>query len=568
MSFFKKVGKAFKDVGKVIAEETEKTVNEISKSPVINDIASVTKDVGTSATRIVTDTAIDIANVSTGFQFNDEMEAAKQTMSDAGVLSAADAIKKNHYPFLERMEEEARRKLSQIQTLFQSGQNLERERDQLVSTLSDMCGDVILLSQESLEAETLLAEAQKIPEWEKWATILDLPPMTIAEVDQVSASTKKWEQVGKKIAMSNLIVGVADGTAALIALGSLSKAKRLTKVSKLTRTGSSAVVNTAAKSSKFLKVGKLAGRASGVLAVVSVGLDIGLSVAELERQKAQLEKTLAELDRDIAEAQRDLSALRQEKSEILSRINELLNSVEPPQTLKSWPAWAESTQEALRSVVNRLISVNGIIDRALQKAEQTRGKPLEQRVNHVAAIDPNISKAEALEIIKMVDREAGYSEPQSTEQTNFQPISSRPWSVEGSSQPAIMQNEKLNQIVCMYSLPGNDTSSDATWKYYTTAELTKTLSIQWSYGGSHASENPIGEVVVFADSPSGREVITLYDDVPPLMSNPSEGSASIQVYEQHTFGIIITAKTGLAEVQQDSASINMTLGSLTLQFFG
>ena len=105
MSFFKKVGKAFKDVGKVIAEETEKTVNEISKSPVINDIASVTKDVGTSATRIVTDTAIDIANVSTGFQFNDEMEAAKQTMSDAGVLSAADAIKKNHYPFLERMED-------------------------------------------------------------------------------------------------------------------------------------------------------------------------------------------------------------------------------------------------------------------------------------------------------------------------------------------------------------------------------------------------------------------------------------------------------------------------------
>ncbi len=47
-----------------------------------DDFAEGMKDVATSTTRIVTDTAIDLGNVATGFQFNDEMEAAKKEMSE------------------------------------------------------------------------------------------------------------------------------------------------------------------------------------------------------------------------------------------------------------------------------------------------------------------------------------------------------------------------------------------------------------------------------------------------------------------------------------------------------
>lgn len=41
--------------------------------PFWNDFVDGLKDVGTSATRIVTDTAIDIGDVATGFQFSDDM---------------------------------------------------------------------------------------------------------------------------------------------------------------------------------------------------------------------------------------------------------------------------------------------------------------------------------------------------------------------------------------------------------------------------------------------------------------------------------------------------------------
>ena len=86
-----------------------------------DDFAQGLKDVGTSAARIVTDTAIDIGDVATGFQFTGWMKAAKKTMSDAGVLSAADAIEKNHYPFLKTMERDAESKLAQIQFVICAG---------------------------------------------------------------------------------------------------------------------------------------------------------------------------------------------------------------------------------------------------------------------------------------------------------------------------------------------------------------------------------------------------------------------------------------------------------------
>ena len=170
-----------------------------------NDFAEGIKDVGTSATRIVTDTAIDLGNVATGFQFNEEMESAKKEMSDAGVLSPADAIAKNHYGFLKDMEKEARTKFETVTALYQEGQLLELERDRKATDLEEMLNQADVLAQMSLEAQKLLEEATNIPNWQKWAVILDVPQLSL---QKINASVTQWGEVSKKIVLSEMGVNV------------------------------------------------------------------------------------------------------------------------------------------------------------------------------------------------------------------------------------------------------------------------------------------------------------------------------------------------------------------------
>ena len=231
-----------------------------------------------------------------------------------------------------------------------------------MTTLSDMCLDVSLLSQESLEARELLAEAKKIPNWEKWVTVLDIPAISLDEIDKAGVRLpEKWEAVGRSIQTSGLVVGAADGIAVLVALAAAPKEPSWRSSG---RVGTSAGLKTSAKasqvlvkSSKFIKVGKMAGRASGVLAVVTVGIDIGLSVVELEAKKSALEKTFSELNSGIAEAQKDLADLKRENEGISGSIQSLLRSVSPPQTQGSWQSWVEATWASLRLGIVRLLSV-------------------------------------------------------------------------------------------------------------------------------------------------------------------------------------------------------------------
>jgi hypothetical protein len=202
---FKDVGKAFEDVGKVTVKETIKVVNDINQSSVSKDISSVATDVGTSATRIVTDTAIDTANVITGFQFEKDMENAKKTMSNAGVLSAADAIEKNHYGFLKDMEREARTKYEEIQRLYTAGQQVELQRNLQLNELNEMLMDVDLLAQMTLEAKQLLEKASQVPDWQKWAAMLDI---TLPSVQQIDSYVSKWDQVG--LTMSRVSLGTNE----------------------------------------------------------------------------------------------------------------------------------------------------------------------------------------------------------------------------------------------------------------------------------------------------------------------------------------------------------------------
>ncbi len=368
MRFFKTIGKAFEDVGDVIT----------------NEVASVAKDVGTSATRIVTDTAIDLANLGTGFQFNDDMEAAKKAMSDAGILSAADAIEKNHYGFLKDMENEARTKHKEITRLLTEGERIELQRDNRASVLERMLLDVDNLVQISDEVNQLLEKAAQIPGWEKWAKILDISPTPITDIDKYKTD---WNEIGQRIIISRMSVDATSSVSALASLGLLAKASKLTKASKVS------------KASKFMKVGKLAGRASGVLAVASVGLDIGLSISELEAKKDKLEQYLKELNDGIAESNQDLTDLRGELREINLRIDELLNTIKPKQTEESWDNWVEDKAEALKKLRSRLVSFEGIRATAIKIAQSTKSLPYDVRVAMIVASDPSIDENEAKSII-------------------------------------------------------------------------------------------------------------------------------------------------------------------------
>jgi hypothetical protein len=384
MGFFDKVKKVTKDV----AASTAKVVTNTS----VDTVKSVAKDVGTSTTRIVTDTAIDLADVGTGFQFSDELDGAKKEMTDAGVLSAADAIEKNHYGFLKEMEDEARRKYDEVMKLYQQGTIAEAQRDQRANVLTDMLNDVSLLLQLYEEAKQQLEKASQIPNWQKWSQILDVP--SVEPLQEVSTYTTQWDAVGQKVFQAKLGIDLSAGAAGgLSSLSAFVKTSKLMKVSKLS------------KASKFLKIGKLAGRASAVLSVVSIGIDVGLSVVQLEERKAQLKEYLRDLNGGIAEAYQDLAELTAELREIELRISELLSSVHPAQTELTWDNWVEDKKDELNRLRNRLISVEGIRETAIKIAKASRNKSYEMRVELIMASDPSISEDEAKQIIADVDQE-------------------------------------------------------------------------------------------------------------------------------------------------------------------
>lgn len=210
------------------------------------------------------------------------------------------------------------------------------------------------------------------------------------------------------------MVNSASGFSALVAMGAMSRGRKLTKLAKggklAARAGLSAGTKgskVALKAAKFLKVGKIAGRASGVLAVVTVGIDIGLGVLEMEQRKSQLEEQQKQLRGELTTAQRDLAVVVAENGQIQKPIDDVLRSVKPRQTLGSGPAWFDATKRDLEQTIRKLVSVSGIAQMARDKAVQTRGQPLRDRIRYVVAVDPEISPEEAEDIIRVIDTEDG-----------------------------------------------------------------------------------------------------------------------------------------------------------------
>lgn len=384
MGLFDKVTK----VTKTVVTETTKVVKDTSTDDVIN----VTKDIGTSTTRIVTDTGLDVADVATGFQYSKELDGAKKEMTDAGVLSAADAIEKNHYGFLKRMESEATRKHAEVVALYQQGTIAEDRRDQRAIVLTTMLNDVTLLWQLYEAAKQNLGQVAPIPQGQKWSDLVDIPE--IATLDEISEYTTKWDAIGQQVFQAKLGIDVAGGAAAGVAtLSAIAKSSKVMQVMKLS------------KVSKFLKIGKLVGKASTVLTIASIGLDVGLTVVQLEQRKAQLEEYLRELNAGIAEAKQDLAQLATESQMIEQTITQLLNSIKPAQTESSWETWVETKKAELSQLRHFSTSVAGLRAKALKIAQASRGESLELRVQLLLSVDSELSEDEAKQMIATVDQQ-------------------------------------------------------------------------------------------------------------------------------------------------------------------
>lgn len=359
-------------------------------------------DVGTSATRIVTDTAIDLGNVATGFQFSDDMEAAKQTLSDVGILSAADAIRKNHYPFLDEMENTARAKHAEITRLYDQAQKTERSRDQASEQLNKRLDGLKLLAQMSLDAEKLYAEAAQFPYWQNWANQVGFERTTLANLQNAAP---EWETICQNLLISQGVTNIAEGVTGII--GSLATVGKTASLLKLSRT-TNMTLGQASKSAgqmvgRLAKIGRIAGRASAVLAVVSIGLDVGLTIAQLEEQKNTLQENIDDLNEGISLARQDITELNQETSEIQQATAKLLATLKPPMTT-DWASWLEEQRSKVTAARNALQSFLYAREKALEAAKATSGvlSP-EKRINVLRAIDSRITAEIAQQIIAEAD---------------------------------------------------------------------------------------------------------------------------------------------------------------------
>ncbi len=494
-----------------------------------DDFAEGMKDVATSTTRIVTDTAIDLGNVATGFQFNDEMEAAKKEMSDAGMLSAADAIEKNHYGFLKSMEQEANRKFDLTTSLYQEGKQVELSRNVMSEKLDDMLDQVIFLAQMSKDAQTLLDEARNIPDWDKWSTILAFPQQNLHTLKIMHTAQSKWNDVSQRIILSRMSADTSSGIlAGISAVAAASKATATLKAAKLASTSSKVT-----KASKFIKFGKLAGKASAVLSIVSIGLDVGLSVSQLETKKDALEKTLADLNSDIADANQDITLLHKEIREIQQRIYELLHSITPVQTESSWDNWVVSTKAELNATRNALISLKNIREKAIKMALLTQGEAYDYRVKLIASVDVDITEEEAKIILAELEQNPTNA-TLGRISTNSN-INASLWHADGPGKKAINDTESLNTLHCKYSLNDQAVWHQQTWTYSANAARSQRLTFAWDYNGFHAWHKPKVKISAFADGPEGRRQITLLQGG----QRTGHGHNSIQIHAGETFGFII-----------------------------
>jgi len=370
-----------------------------------DDVLSVTKDVGTSATRIVTDTgldaaslSVDLANLATQGNFQNEMtsaqsglDTARSEMSKAGVLTAAEAIEKNHFPLLKARQAEAKAKHAMVSAIYPAAKMLEAQLTDRSATLRGMASDIAGMQTLADQIHQSLSRVAAKAKSNMWVRIfdIDLSPLTT-----LSTASPKWDAIGQKIMIAEGVVAAGSGTGALAGVGMMAAAGRL-------KSGAS-TLGKVGKASKLLKIGKLVGRASAVLSIALIGLDIGMSVVELKKREDQLSKELDELNTGIADANIALSEMTRQLMDINMRILEIVDSVGTNEA--GWDGWVDAQTDALRETATRAFSAEGLHQTALALARSSVGTPQNIRIMMVRSASPAISDADARDIIAYADK--------------------------------------------------------------------------------------------------------------------------------------------------------------------
>ncbi|NJL26176.1 MAG: hypothetical protein HC902_14150 [Calothrix sp. SM1_5_4] len=281
------------------------------------------------------------------------------------------------------MEASANTKYQALTELYRRGDQLAEELNGRSNRFSIKVDQLEILSREWEEYEAVYASLNKHPEWIKQ---LQQSSITIIPLDELMAKKSQWGDAAKWIVGANLGVS-ASSAISTFGASPRARAARLAKVSKV------------AQATRFTKVANMAGKASLVLTVVSVGLDIGLTVVQLEEKKSQLESFLREVDQEIARGNAEIAEFTQKLSTVNSLTAQLVAAA-GLQNEDQWPTWHAAELDRIRSARDHLINLGGSIARAEKIAQEYRDMRRDRLINLVLASEPQL----AVVVEAIVDR--------------------------------------------------------------------------------------------------------------------------------------------------------------------
>ncbi|WP_417812293.1 hypothetical protein [Thalassospira alkalitolerans] len=347
-----------------------------------NSVGKFFRDAGTSIGRIVTDSAIDIANVATGFQFSKDMETAKKAMTDVGFKSASDAIKDNHYGHLKELGKTAKKKNDEIEKRTNDFKALDTRFTSRLDTYGVLLSDLNRLINlgETVRA-ALKAESQlsSIP--------YEMPP---------EFPSPKQFQMTKSVAIEAIEIAQlsSDGLSAA-ALATWSGTKLGTKLAK-----------SAASVGRSARIASTASKASAALLVVSVGLDIGMSIAILEQQSKELPKFISERDEDLRLLETERTSLQTKFDAVEAGIKSMLAITDPALSEESWSDWLDKRKRQLRDILYQSVSEKTFYEGAENIARQNSGKSERVRIKEIHATYPALNRKTIKAIITLIDAKA------------------------------------------------------------------------------------------------------------------------------------------------------------------
>ncbi len=292
-------------------------VNVIAGHKVMPDAKDTYKNVIAPATRIVTDTAIDLADVVTGTQFHGDMEGAKRTLDEAGIDTTATRIKENHYPEIKRLQSDLTGKQAQITQL----------QGDISSANAGLSGRIDIHNQ--------------------WVHSVQIIQGLQDEFKRVMERLGEVKSESFNITLPNSEIKQVDISEAFI------RTRDALKYTNMGVGGLSTITAVASLAAKSAQVAKLAGRASAVLMVVSIGLDVGMAIAQLEEQKKQLQQTNNEADTVLTKSRSILGEIQSSRVEVDANINNILKACSPPQSEATFSSWAEKTIDDLKQVIKK-----------------------------------------------------------------------------------------------------------------------------------------------------------------------------------------------------------------------